>query len=118
MIGVQGVYEVAVKVADLARSEAFYCGTLGFAVGLRDAQRPWLFLRAGSGMIVLQEEAGPIPKQHFAFTVSEAEISRAAEEFRRAGVGALGPIVHDWISAASLYFADPDGHDLELCAPR
>jgi hypothetical protein len=26
-------------------------------------------------------------------------------------------MVHDWMPARSVYFADPDGHDLELCAP-
>jgi hypothetical protein len=25
-------------------------------------------------------------------------------------------VTHDWIPARSVYFADPDGHDLELCA--
>jgi len=24
----------------------------------------------------------------------------------------------DWMNAVSLYFSDPDGHDLELCALR
>jgi hypothetical protein len=33
------------------------------------------------------------------------------------GVPVLGPITHDWIPARSAYFADPDGHDLELCEP-
>ena len=118
MVDVLGLYEVAIKVSDLARAEAFYCGTLGFEVGLRDAKRPWLFLRAGAGMVVLQEQLGLIPKQHFAFTASEPGISRAVESLSRAGVATAGPLVHDWIPAASLYFADPDGHDLELCAPR
>jgi catechol-2,3-dioxygenase len=29
-----------------------------------------------------------------------------------------GPVSLDWMNAVSLYFADPDGHDLELCALR
>jgi hypothetical protein len=33
------------------------------------------------------------------------------------GIQIAGPMLHDWIPAKSVYFADPDGHDLELCAP-
>lgn len=32
-------------------------------------------------------------------------------------VAVEGPMVHDWMPAKSAYFSDPDGHDLELCAP-
>ena len=117
MVGIQGVYEVAIKVRDIAVAEPFYRDVLGFEVGLRDARRPWVFMRAGAGgMIVLQEQA-EVPQQHFAFTVSVADIDAAAAELRRRGVAAEGPVVHEWIPARSLYFADPDGHDVELCAP-
>ncbi len=34
MIPIRGVYEVAIRVHDLPRSEAFYCQTLGLKVGL------------------------------------------------------------------------------------
>lgn len=33
------------------------------------------------------------------------------------GLAVKGPVCHDWIPARSVYFAGPDGHDLELCAP-
>ena len=119
MIPIRGVYEVAVRVRDLAAAEPFYREVLGLEVGLRDEKRKWLFLRAGgqNGMIVLQEDGASGPLQHFAFTVEETEIERAGEHLRRRGISFVGPIVHDWIPAKSLYFNDPDGHDLELCAP-
>ncbi len=119
MIEIAGVYEVAIKVHDLERSEAFYRDVLGLEVGLRQAERRWIFLRAGgrAGMIVLQEDRGEWPLQHFAFTVTEDGLARAVDELGRKGVALDGPMTHEWIPARSVYFADPDGHDLELCAP-
>ena len=120
MKAIQGVYEVAIKVRDLERSEAFYRGVLGLGEGLRDEQRRWNFLRAGghAGMVVLQEDReGDWPTQHFAFTTDEHEIERAAAELAEKGVETVGPVTHDWMPARSLYFSDPDGHELELCAP-
>ena len=118
MLGIRGVYEVAIKVRDLATSERFYTAVLGCEVGLRDPRRPWIFLRVGTeGMIVLQEDQGDWPQQHFAFTVAEQDIDAAAAELSRQGVATAGPMIHEWIPAKSLYFADPNGHDLELCAP-
>lgn len=118
MIPIRGVYEVAIRVRDLPRAEAFYCKVLGLNVGLRDQQRNWLFLRAGnsSGMIVLQEDQGSWPTQHFAFTVRESEIEQSAKQLIEYGIPVEGPVVHDWIPAKSVYFEDPDGHALELCA--
>jgi lactoylglutathione lyase len=119
MIEISGVYEIAVKVRDLERAEAFYRGVLGLDLGLRAEERRWVFLRAGGlgGMVVLQEDAGEWPQQHFAFTVGEAALDRAVEELGRKGVPLHGPVTHAWIPARSVYFRDPDGHDVELCAP-
>jgi catechol 2,3-dioxygenase-like lactoylglutathione lyase family enzyme len=118
MLAIEGIYEVVVPVRDLGRAEKFYTEVLGLEVGLRDPRRPWIFLRAGGarGMLVLQEAADVRPT-HFAFRASEAEVERAASLLRARGVETSGPVVHDWMPARSLYFADPDGHDLELCAP-
>ena len=119
MLPIRGVYEIAIRVRDLPRAEAFYREVLELEVGLRDERRNWLFLRAGgqAGMIVLQEDKGDWPTQHFAFTVDEADIERAAAELRERDVTVNGSVFHEWMPAKSIYFADPDGHALELCAP-
>ena len=119
MIPISGIYEVAIPVRELARAEAFYRDVLGLEIGLRDESRHWLFLRAGGqqGMIVLQETPAEWPALHFAFKVEEADVERATAELRERGVAVDGPYFHEWMPATSVYFNDPDGHQLELCAP-
>jgi catechol 2,3-dioxygenase-like lactoylglutathione lyase family enzyme len=116
---IRGVYEVAIRVKNLARSEGFYRELLGLTVGLRDESRKWLFLRAGdeAGMIVLQEDESNWPTQHFAFAIREEDINLACEQLREVDIPFEGPVLHEWMPAKSIYFSDPDGHDLELCAP-
>lgn len=119
MLPIRGLYEVAIRVKDLSKSEAFYREILGLEVGIRDERRNLLFLRAGgqAGMVVLQEDKGIWPTQHFAFRVEEADIAAAAALLTNRGVVVEGPVYHEWMPARSVYFSDPDGHDLELCAP-
>ena len=119
MLPIRGLYEIAIRVRDLARSEAFYRELLGLEVGLRDERRRWLFLRTGgdAGMVVLQEDRGTWPAQHFAFTVMAGDLEGAAAALRQRGVAVEGPVDHAWMPARSVYFSDPDGHALELCAP-
>ena len=119
MLPIRGLYEVAIRVKDLVRSEAFYREILGLEVGLRDERRSWSFLHAGgqAGIVVLQEDRGTWPKQHLAFAVEESDIDPAVVTLREHGVAIEGPVDHDWMPARSVYFVDPDGHELELCAP-
>jgi lactoylglutathione lyase len=117
---IDGLFEVALKVKDLEVSSKFYQDVLGFKKGLYDEERRWLFLWIGdnSGMIVLQEDSGSWPRQHFAFRVDEAELTRLKEFLKSRNVAVNGPVSLTWMNGVSLYFSDPDGHDLELCALR
>jgi len=119
MLPIRGFYEVAIRVNNLLKSETFYKEILGFEVGLRDEERKLLFLRVAgqAGMLVLQEDHGTWPTQHFAFTVDELDIENAATALVARGVLVEGPVYHEWMPAKSVYFSDPDGHALELCAP-
>jgi lactoylglutathione lyase len=118
MLPIKGLYEVAIRVKDLARAEAFYKDVLGLKEGLRDERRNWLFLYAGGdeGMVVLQEDKGEWPTQHFAFTVSASDIRQAAAMLKEKGVSVSEPVYHEWMDAVSVYFDDPDGHALEFLA--
>jgi catechol 2,3-dioxygenase-like lactoylglutathione lyase family enzyme len=119
MARICGLYEIAIRVKDLATAERFYRDTLGLELGLSDEPRRWVFLRAGQGgMVVLQEDKGTWPKAHFAFTVEDGDLDAAVTVLQQRGVAVTGPVYHEWIPARSAYFSDPDGHDVELCAPR
>ncbi|ETX06735.1 VOC family protein [Candidatus Entotheonella palauensis] len=119
MLSLRGVYEIGIRVKNLARSEAFYCDLLGLKRGLRAEQGKWLFLWVDgrAGMVVLQEDDGDWPTQHFAFAVEEEELARAADMLEEQGIAVRGPVYHRWMQAKSLYCSDPDGHELEFCAP-
>jgi lactoylglutathione lyase len=118
MLPIKGLYEIAIRVKDLARAESFYRNVLGLEMGLRDERRNWLFLRAGgdAAMVVLQEDKGKWPTQHFAFSVSESDIGRAAALLKEKGVSVSEPVYHEGMNSVSVYFDDPDGHELELLA--
>ena len=115
---IKGVYEIAIRVKDLARAEAFYKDVLGLKEGLRDERRNWLFMWAGgnSGMVVLQKDKGDWPLQHFAFTMLASDMERAHALPKEKGVEISEPVHHAWMNSVSLYFKDPDDNALELIA--
>lgn len=120
MLPIRGLYEIAIRVKELARAETFYRDVLGLTAGVRDERRNWLFMWVGgnAGMVVLQEDKGDWPTQHFAFTVDEPDLTRAMLMLKAKGVALSEPVYHEWMNSVSVYFADPDGHDLELIALR
>src|SRR5439155_1109032 len=102
----------------LAHVANFYEEVLGFEHGLLDAERRWLFLwvNGKAGMVVLQEDPGPWPQQHFAFAVAASDLDRLKSTLEQHGISVQGPVELSWMEPRSLYFADPEGRALEFCA--
>jgi catechol 2,3-dioxygenase-like lactoylglutathione lyase family enzyme len=115
-----GIYEVAIRVKDLAKAHDFYREILGLDDGLLVEERGMYFLRTpgDQGMVVLIQDDDDFPSQHYAFSIDESDVERTLDALRAAGVEAKDPVFHDWMPGTSIYFSDPDGHDLEFFAPR
>lgn len=118
MLPIQGIFEIAIRVKDLQRAEAFYADAVGLRVGMRDEERNWVFMWIGenAGMVVLQEDRGEWPSQHFAFRISAMDLDGAAQSLREKGVEVSDPVQHGGMGGVSIYFDDPDGNQLELYA--
>ena len=118
---------VHLKVADLERSIAFYCGVLGF-----ELQQRWgtsaAFLSAGDyhhhiGLNTWESLGGPAPAAgttglyHFAIRYPDrASLGDALRRLQNASVPLDGASDHG-VSEA-LYLRDPDGNGIELYRDR
>jgi lactoylglutathione lyase len=128
-MGVQGLFETHLTVADLRRSVAFYEDVVGLALATELPERGAAFLWIGGpgrGLLGLWSiGSAPMNMQlHAAFTMSLDDVLTAAERLERGGVEPLSffgepadePSVIGWMPAAAIYFRDPDGHMLEYLA--
>jgi catechol 2,3-dioxygenase-like lactoylglutathione lyase family enzyme len=116
-IRTEGLDHIAVAVADLDRSEGFYRDVLGLERVYPEWDPPRVLAANGSGMALFpagggNEVVGAPGILHFAFRAAgrdafeDAQDALAARgiEFRFSDHGA----------SHSIYFKDPDGHQLEL----
>ena len=122
MLHVQGLDHVALTVRDVPRSVAWYRDVLGLE---RRYEEVWGDFPAvvGAGTTSLALFPAPVPApapppgrdvlsvRHIAFRVDREAFDRARGELEARG---LAPTFQDHTAAHSLYFTDPDGHQLEL----
>jgi catechol 2,3-dioxygenase-like lactoylglutathione lyase family enzyme len=109
----RNLHHVNVRVADLARSEAFYRKLFGFGPSRR-VQGPdnHGFDLPGGGLIILQksDDAGRI--DHFCIGVDGFDADRMRAAVKRAGIGTIQGDAADNFSVI-----DPNGVRVQISAP-
>lgn len=122
MIRLEGIDHVALTVRDVARSAAWYQRVLGLE---RRFAEVWGEFPAVVGVgttslalfPVASSDPAPPPGRetlcvrHVAFRVDGAAFAEVRRELEAHG---LAPTFQDHVAAQSLYFTDPDGHQLEI----
>ncbi|WP_405195487.1 VOC family protein [Streptomyces anulatus] len=121
---------IGLNVTDLDRSLAFYREVFDFEVLAegKDEGRRWAFLGRGSRLLVTlwQQSEGAFSTtlpglHHLSFQVDTVEEVRATEEvLRTLGVEFAydGVVPHgESGNSGGIFFSDPDGIRLEICAP-
>jgi catechol 2,3-dioxygenase-like lactoylglutathione lyase family enzyme len=119
VLRLEGIDHVTVTSADPERSVRFYRDVLGLAP---DVEWPGdlSMLRCGATRVAIGHWARgaaavsqpAITVHHFAFRVDAASYAGARAHLERANVPIDGEEDHG--NCRSLYFRDPDGHQLEL----
>jgi lactoylglutathione lyase len=128
-IPVRGLFESHLTVSDLSRSVAFYRDVVGLPVAFEVPERGAVFFWCGPlGKTMLGLwSLGSTPmglNLHIAFDVELGHVLDSPARLKALGVRALSffgeetsePTVVGWMPAASVYFRDPDGHQLEYLA--
>lgn len=132
MIRVREIDHIVLRVADLARSLAFYCDALGCTVERRVDALGLVQLRAGRSLIDLVPLAGKLGAaggagpgaegrnvDHFCLRVEPWDEAAIRAELARHGIAA-GPTasrVGADGEGPSIYLGDPDGNTVELKGP-
>jgi catechol 2,3-dioxygenase-like lactoylglutathione lyase family enzyme len=121
-MNIQGIDHVALAVRDVERSARWYHEVLGLERRFADK---WdgvpTFIGAGDTALALFPVAGSSPKpppdrdviamRHLAFRVDAANFRQARAELERRGIAVE---YQDHEVSHSIYFEDPDGHQLEI----
>jgi catechol 2,3-dioxygenase len=117
--GNQGLDHVAIGVADVERSAGFYEQVLGLERAHREWETPTVLVANGTGLALFPEHMHPgegdgVPSiriLHIAFRVDRDGFDAARAALPEQGIE---PRFSDHRISHSLYFADPDGHQIEL----
>ncbi len=126
---IKGLYETHLFVKELKISVDFYKNKMGLEQCYYDIARGAAFFWIGApkeAMLGLWERPKhKIDIRHFAFRCDKEDILNKSVNFlREKGLNAYNflnngsemPMVFAWMPAISIYFKDPDGHELEFIA--
>lgn len=124
---IKGLFETHLFVENLERSIEFYSKTLGLKQCRQGEDRRTAFFWIGKDkqfMLGLWEKPKEeIDIRHFAFECDPDWIQKESLNYLKSrnvncwnflNDGTEGPMVFVWMPAISIYFNDPDGHELEF----
>lgn len=124
---IKGLYETHLFVEDLERSIDFYSNKMGLEQCRFDNERRIAFFWVGKPkqfMLGLWEKPKEqIDIRHFAFECEPEWIQNESVNYLKSrnipywnflNDGTKAPMVFVWMPAISIYFSDPDGHELEF----
>jgi len=123
-MNLQAIDHVALSVRDVERSAQWYVDVLGFErqhgdvwgeypvfVGKNDAAIALFPIRKKESTSSGSLSPSPIRVLHFAFRANRSEFVKAQEELTQRGIKFE---FQDHKISHSIYFDDPDGHELEI----
>jgi len=131
-VTIRGLDHLVLRVADLQRSLAFYCGVLGCREERRLPEFGLVQLRAGNSLIdlvpvesVLGKPLGAGPGasgrnlDHFALQIAPFDAAAIRTHLERNGieVGDVNQRYGAEGTGPSIYIKDPDGNTVELKGP-
>ncbi len=119
---VRALGEVALRVNDLDRSQAFYADVIGLELMRRFEHAAFFRIADGyaghTAILALFDRKTPVEQahstvDHLAFTIALADYEAEKRRLEALGLTVV-TATHEWVHWRSLYIADPDGNEVEL----
>ncbi len=116
----EGIDHVAIQVSDTERSVGWYRDVLGLERRHQDVwgDFPAMMFKGTTGIALFPKAGAPgasdgpsLAIRHIAFRTDRGNFAKAQSELSKRGIHYA---FEDHEIAHSIYFADPDGHQLEI----
>jgi catechol 2,3-dioxygenase-like lactoylglutathione lyase family enzyme len=116
----KGLDHIAISVKDVKKSAAWYCEVLGMERRHKEAwgDEPAMVCAGDTCVALFPPRGGKDPSEdtstayrHFAFAADKSGFENAQKELRERGIEFE---FQDHGITKSIYFKDPDGHELEI----
>jgi catechol-2,3-dioxygenase len=114
--------EVALRVNDLDRSQAFYADVIGLEFMRRFEHSAFFRIADGyaghTAILALFDRKNPVAQEHstvdhLAFTIALTDYEAEKRRLEELGL-TVTTATHEWVQWRSLYVEDPDGNEVEL----